>query len=566
MLPGLAAAWPPLRVALGVEDRTASGRGYALTFDDGPHPQGTPAVLDVLAREQARATFFLVGEQVRRDPALAGEILAAGHTIALHCDRHRNLLRVPPRQVREDIARAEDAIAAATGIAPALYRPPYGVLNAAALRLARRRGWRTLLWSHWGRDWEAARDRLLDRRAPHRRRRRGLGAAAPRRRSLLRAGLLASHRRRAAGGHRHDARARARGRSRLTAPRRPRLAAGARAPGAGRPAPAAPPGAPVRQGLTSDHGARIEGLSTAVSSFDSKLDAVPQGGGARVRTRWWREALLIAWLAWVYDAINNLAPLRLGPALSHGREILSAEGSLGIAPERSLDQWLSSHHGLGLVVSDYYDNAHFVVTVAVLALLWWQGAALYRPLRNTLIAINLLAFVVFWLYPVAPPRMLGGFTDVVATTHAIGSWHTGALASHANQLAAMPSLHIAWAVWVRGRGLAAQPPDAPARGRGALSVRDRLRRARDREPLPARHRRRNGPRRIGDGVRLGGAARRGPRALAAARRYRERLRAGAGGAPGGPWRLSQSCYEVQLRIKWAPPPQTVEGQSHGPPA
>jgi peptidoglycan/xylan/chitin deacetylase (PgdA/CDA1 family) len=154
MLPGLAAAWPPLRVALGVEDRTASGRGYALTFDDGPHPQGTPAVLDVLAREQARATFFLVGEQVRRDPALAGEILAAGHTIALHCDRHRNLLRVPPRQVREDIARAEDAIAAATGIAPALYRPPYGVLNAAALRLARRRGWRTLLWSHWGRDWE----------------------------------------------------------------------------------------------------------------------------------------------------------------------------------------------------------------------------------------------------------------------------------------------------------------------------------------------------------------------------------------------------------------------------
>jgi hypothetical protein len=187
-------------------------------------------------------------------------------------------------------------------------------------------------------------------------------------------------------------------------------------------------------------------LSTAVSSLDSKLDARPQGG-ARVRTRWWGEALLIVWLAWVYDAINNLAPLRLGPALSHGRDILSVEGTLGIAPERSLDQWLSSHHGLGLVVSDYYDNAHFIVTIAVLALLWWQGAALYRPLRNSLIAINLLAFVVFWAYPVAPPRMLGGFTDVVATTHAIGSWHSGALASQANQLAAMPSLHIAWAVW-----------------------------------------------------------------------------------------------------------------------
>jgi diacylglycerol O-acyltransferase / wax synthase len=58
-----------------------------------------------------------------------------------------------------------------------------------------------------------------------------------------------------------------------------------------------------------------------------------------------------------------------------------------------------------------------------------------------------LGFVVFWLLPVAPPRLLHGFNDVVASTHAFGSWHTGALASAANQLAAMPSLHISWAAW-----------------------------------------------------------------------------------------------------------------------
>ncbi len=98
-------------------------------------------------------------------------------------------------------------------------------------------------------------------------------------------------------------------------------------------------------------------------------------------------------------------------------------------------------------MSDYYDNAHFIVTIAMLALLWWQGAARYRPMRNALVAINLLGFVVFWLFPVAPPRMLDGFTDVVSSTHAFGSWHDGALASQANQLAAMPSLHIAWALW-----------------------------------------------------------------------------------------------------------------------
>jgi peptidoglycan/xylan/chitin deacetylase (PgdA/CDA1 family) len=163
LLPGLAGVctpngapvFPLMRRALGVEDATSSGHGYALTFDDGPHRQGTPAVLEILARERVTATFFLVGEQLRRNPSLGAEILAAGHEIALHCDRHRNLLRLTPWQVREDIARARETIEAHTGRSPALYRPPYGALNAPALGIARRHAWRTLLWGHWARDWEA---------------------------------------------------------------------------------------------------------------------------------------------------------------------------------------------------------------------------------------------------------------------------------------------------------------------------------------------------------------------------------------------------------------------------
>jgi peptidoglycan-N-acetylglucosamine deacetylase len=155
MLPALAAALPALRRPLGVEDRTASGRGFALTFDDGPHAQGTPAVLELLAGAGVHATFFLVGEQIARNPALAGEVVAAGHDVGVHCHRHRNLLRLAPVQVRADIDRATAALEDATGVSPLLYRPPYGVLNAAALHLARARGWRTLLWSHWGRNWEA---------------------------------------------------------------------------------------------------------------------------------------------------------------------------------------------------------------------------------------------------------------------------------------------------------------------------------------------------------------------------------------------------------------------------
>lgn len=193
-------------------------------------------------------------------------------------------------------------------------------------------------------------------------------------------------------------------------------------------------------------------LSTVVGIDARGSAAAPiVTGGAlprvHLRTRWWIEALTIAWLCWAYDAITNLAPLRLHAALAHAHQILSLERSLHIDPERTLDRWLAGHQTLGLIVSDYYDNAHFVVTLGLLGWLWWRRADIYRPLRNSLVLVNVLAFVVFWRFPVAPPRMLPGFVDVVSTTHAIGSWHTGALASAANELAAMPSLHIAWAVW-----------------------------------------------------------------------------------------------------------------------
>jgi peptidoglycan/xylan/chitin deacetylase (PgdA/CDA1 family) len=144
-----------LRPALGIADRTLDGRGYGLTFDDGPHREGTPAVLEALAARGVRATFFLVGEQVARNPGLAAEIVAAGHGVGLHCDRHRNQLRLGPRAVREDIMRGAARIEETTGRPIERYRPPYGIFNAAALALVRSSGWRPLLWTHWGRDWEA---------------------------------------------------------------------------------------------------------------------------------------------------------------------------------------------------------------------------------------------------------------------------------------------------------------------------------------------------------------------------------------------------------------------------
>jgi len=135
--------------------RRLDGPGIALTFDDGPHPQGTPGVLEELARHDVRATFFLVGEQVERDPALAAEIAAAGHEIAIHGYAHTLLLRRAPRALAHDLDRALATIESATGVSPRCYRPPYGIFSMAGLGLCRRRGWEPTLWSRWGRDWEA---------------------------------------------------------------------------------------------------------------------------------------------------------------------------------------------------------------------------------------------------------------------------------------------------------------------------------------------------------------------------------------------------------------------------
>ncbi len=152
-LPALAPIVPQVAAALRVDRDRPGAPGIALTFDDGPHPRGTPAVLEALAREDVRATFFLVGEQVAAHPALAGEIAAAGHGIAVHGHRHRVLLRVPPRAVADDLDRAASVIGEATGQAPVLHRPPLGIYSYPALAQVRRRGWRPLLWSRWGRDW-----------------------------------------------------------------------------------------------------------------------------------------------------------------------------------------------------------------------------------------------------------------------------------------------------------------------------------------------------------------------------------------------------------------------------
>jgi Predicted xylanase/chitin deacetylase len=155
--PALAPIVPGVAEALGLPRRIDDSAGVALTFDDGPHPEGTPAVLALLEAGDAKATFFLCGEQVERDPALAAEIAAAGHAVALHGYRHRNMLRLAPRTFIDDLERGIAAIEDAVGRRPEIYRPPYGIFSYPGMLEVKVRGLRSLLWSRWGHDWRAMR-------------------------------------------------------------------------------------------------------------------------------------------------------------------------------------------------------------------------------------------------------------------------------------------------------------------------------------------------------------------------------------------------------------------------
>ncbi|MEH0819438.1 MULTISPECIES: polysaccharide deacetylase family protein [unclassified Micromonospora] len=124
----------------------AGGRLVAFTFDDGPLPQWTPMVLNTLDEHDVPATFFLVGERVRRHAGLIRDRLGR-HEVGNHSWRHRDLARMDAAEVHDDLRRCHDAIADVTGRAPRVVRPPYGHLGGALLHAAVRLDYRLVLWS-----------------------------------------------------------------------------------------------------------------------------------------------------------------------------------------------------------------------------------------------------------------------------------------------------------------------------------------------------------------------------------------------------------------------------------
>jgi peptidoglycan/xylan/chitin deacetylase (PgdA/CDA1 family) len=132
----------------------ASVDSVLLTFDDGPHPEGTPAVLDVLRRFDARAVFFVVGHRIPRAPEMLRPILDEGHTLGNHSFAHPLDRQFGMRKYIRDVTQCQDVIADLTGVRPTLFRPPLGHLSPASIVGPRLLGLRPVLWSIDSGDWQ----------------------------------------------------------------------------------------------------------------------------------------------------------------------------------------------------------------------------------------------------------------------------------------------------------------------------------------------------------------------------------------------------------------------------
>jgi len=127
-------------------------RVVALSFDDGPHPEFTPAILDILDRHKIPATFFLVGRHVRREPALAQRLAAGPHEIANHTLNHRILPALLDQAVIEEIRHADQIIREITGRPPRLLRPPMGLFSRRVIDLIEGCGYTTVIGDVYPRD------------------------------------------------------------------------------------------------------------------------------------------------------------------------------------------------------------------------------------------------------------------------------------------------------------------------------------------------------------------------------------------------------------------------------
>ncbi|WP_432135690.1 MULTISPECIES: phosphatase PAP2 family protein [unclassified Streptomyces] len=198
-----------------------------------------------------------------------------------------------------------------------------------------------------------------------------------------------------------------------------------------------------------------------VTSLEGREEAVPPRVTAEAtnapsrriraprRPRLWFEILLIAVSYWTYSLVRNAVPEQRGEALRNADWIWRVEHQLGLAFEQSVNHAVGSVTWLIVVMNYYYATLHFVVTLGVLVWLFRSHPGRYAATRLVLFVTTATALVGYYVYPLAPPRLMPGghFVDTVLAHQTWGSLASGDLKDMSNQYAAMPSMHIGWALW-----------------------------------------------------------------------------------------------------------------------
>ncbi|MFF1375590.1 phosphatase PAP2 family protein [Streptomyces sp. NPDC058308] len=205
--------------------------------------------------------------------------------------------------------------------------------------------------------------------------------------------------------------------------------------------------------VTTLEGGQRPASSPSAGEHDTRNGRGPARRLSRLRTprrpRLWFEILLIAVSYWTYSLIRNAVPEQKSQALRNADWIWRVEGHLGIAVEQSVNHAVDSVTWLITGMNYYYATLHFVVTLGVLVWLFRKHPGRYAATRLVLFATTAVALVGYYLYPLAPPRLMNGthFIDTVVVHQTWGSMASGDLKSMSNQYAAMPSMHIGWSLW-----------------------------------------------------------------------------------------------------------------------
>ncbi|WP_051794992.1 phosphatase PAP2 family protein [Streptomyces sp. NRRL S-87] len=167
------------------------------------------------------------------------------------------------------------------------------------------------------------------------------------------------------------------------------------------------------------------------------------------RPRLWFEVVLIAISYWTYSLIRNAVPEQKAAALRNADWLWQLEHTLGIAVEKTVNHAVDSVTWLIVGMNYYYATLHFFVTIGVLVWLYRSHPGRYAATRLVLFATTGVALVGYYLYPLAPPRLMSGenFVDTVLVHHTWGSMASGNFKHVSNQYAAMPSMHIGWSLW-----------------------------------------------------------------------------------------------------------------------